>query len=153
VCSLSGFKEPLSPGEYNRFCFDSCTNLIQVPSRLASTGRKLLRAQRELADTSSVLRREALRGKIVGAAAQFRVLAGRYAREEAPPKGQGALAAANFQNNKSAAAELTAIRCDISAVRASVEAMSQAQLAFNEELLSALVSFSFSSLFRPLTFW
>ena len=116
--------------------------MFQIPSRLASTGRKLLRAQRELALPVSVFRREALRGRIVGAAAQFRVLAGRYAREEAPPKGQEALAAANFQNNKSAVAELAAIRCDISSVRASVEAMSQAQVAFNQELLSALVSFS-----------
>jgi hypothetical protein len=123
--------------------------LFQIPSRLASTGRKLLRAQRKLAQPVSVFRREALRGRIVGAAARFRVLAGRYAREEAPPKGPEALAAANFLNNKSAVAELAAIRCDISSLRASVEAMSQAQVAFNQELLSALVSFpSSASFFR-----
>ena len=123
--------------------------MFQIPSRLASTGCKLLRAQRELALPVSVFRREALRGRIVGAAARFRVLAGRYAREEAPPKGPEALAAANFLNNKSAVAELAAIRCDISSLRASVEAMSQAQVAFNQELLSALVSFpSSASFFR-----
>jgi hypothetical protein len=152
VCSLPGSEEPVSPSKCSLFCINLSTNLVQIPSRLASTGRKLLRAQHKLAQPVSVFRREALRGRIVGAAAQFRVLAGCYACEEAPPKGQEALAAANFQNNKSAAAELTAIRCDISAVWASVEAMSQAQFAFNKELLFTLVSFSFSFLFHPLTY-
>jgi hypothetical protein len=134
--------------------------LLQIPSRLASIGRKLLRAQRELARPVSVFCRETLRGKIVGAAAQFRVLAGCYAYEEAPPKGQEALAAANFQSNKSTAAELAAIRQEFSLFRASFEAEAkanraeaQANRALGESLLSALVSFSFSSLFRPLTFW
>ena len=68
-------------------------------------------------------------------------------REEAPPKGQDALAAANFQFQRTTASDLAAVRGDISAVRASLEAMSQAQVAFNQELLSALVSFSFFSLF------
>jgi hypothetical protein len=45
------------------------TNFSQIPSHLASTGRKLLRAQRELASSLSVLRQETLRGIIVGAAA------------------------------------------------------------------------------------
>ena len=122
------------------------------PDRGQSTGRKLLRAQRELADTGSVLRREALRGKIVGAAAQFRVLAGRYAREEAPPKGPEALAAANFQNNKSAVAELAAIRQEFSLFRASFEAEAQANRALGESLLSALVSFPFCSVFPSVDF-
>ena len=96
---------------------------MQIPSRLASTGRKLLRAQRELASSSSVLRQETLRGIIIVAAAQFRVLAGHYAREEAPPKGKKALAAATFQYQKAAASNLAAIRCDVAAIWASIEAM------------------------------
>ena len=40
--------------------------LLQIPSRLASTGRKLLRTQRELARPISVFRWETLRGKMVG---------------------------------------------------------------------------------------
>jgi hypothetical protein len=57
------------------------------------------------------------------------------------------LAAANFQFQRTAASDLAAIRGDISAVQASLEVFSQAQVAFNQELLSALVSFSFFSLF------
>ena len=119
---------------------------LQIPSRLASTGRKLLRAQCELASSSSVLRQETLRGIIVGAAAQFCVLTGRYAREEAPPKGKETLAAATFQYQKAAASDLAAICCDVSAIRASIEAMCQAQVASSQELLSALVSFPSLSL-------
>ena len=133
--------------------------MFQIPSRLASTGRKLLRAQRELARPVSVFCRETLRGKIVGAVAQFRVLAGRYAREEAPLKGQEALAAANFQSNKSAAAELAAIRQEFSLFRASFEAEAkanraeaQANRALGESLLSALVSSPFCSVFPSADF-
>ena len=126
--------------------------MVQIPSRLASTGRKLLRAQRKLAQPVSVFRREALRGRIVGAAAQFRVLAGRYAREEAPLKGQEALAAANFQHNKSAVAELAAIRQEFSLFRASFEAEAQANRALGESLLSALVSFPFCLVFPSADF-
>jgi hypothetical protein len=99
------------------------TNFSQIPSRLASTGCKLLRAQRELASSSSVLRQETLRGIIIVAAAQFRVLAGHDAREEAPPKGKKALAAATFQYQKAAASDLAAIHCDVAAIWASIEAM------------------------------
>jgi hypothetical protein len=127
---------------------------LQIPFCLASTGCKLLRAQRELASSLSVLRQETLRGTIVGAAAQFRVLAGRYAREEAPPKGKEALAVATFQYQKAAASDLAAIHCDVAAIRASIEAMSQAQVASSQELLSTLVSFPFLSLFdSPLIFF
>jgi hypothetical protein len=57
------------------------------------------------------------------------------------------LAAANFQLHQAAASDLAAVRGDISAVRASFEAFSQAQVAFNQELLSALVSLPFFRIF------
>ena len=83
---------------------------------------------------------EALKGKVVRAAARLDVLAARIKRAEAPPKGQEALASANFQNLKQTASDVAALRCELSSVRASLEASSQANLAFHQELLSALVS-------------
>ena len=68
--------------------------------------------------------------------ARLRKLAVRLAREEAPSKGQEALAAASFQNIKAAAADLAAIRGKLSSFRASFEAL-------NETLLLALVSILF----------
>jgi hypothetical protein len=84
---------------------------------------------------------EGLRARVVRAAALMKTRAGRLAREAAPPKGQEALAAANFHNLKTAAAELSAIRQEFSSFRASFEASQQANKAFHAELLSALVSF------------
>ena len=69
------------------------------------------------------------------------MLAVRIKRAEAPPKGQEALAAANFQNLKQTAADVAAVRSGLSSVRASLEAIRQGQEAFTQELLSALVSF------------
>ena len=94
----------------------------------------LLQLQGELSGLISFFRREALRGKICRAAAHLGKLAVCLACEEAPPKGQEALAVANFQNIKAATADLAAIRSELSSFRASFEAL-------NVTLL-ALVSFS-----------
>ena len=89
-----------------------------------------------MAGPVSVFRREALRCKVVTVAVDIRVRSGLLARKEAPLKGQEALAAANFKHLKQVAS-------DLSFVRASMEAEHQANKAFRQELLSALVSFSF----------
>ena len=100
-----------------------------------------MRAQRQISGPISIFRKEALRGEVSRAAAQFRILAGRYAREKAPPKGQEALASANFNYLKQIASDVAAFRCEMSSFRASIEAQHQAIMAFNQELLSSLVSF------------
>jgi NAD(P)-dependent dehydrogenase (short-subunit alcohol dehydrogenase family) len=89
----------------------------------------LLQLQGELSRPIYLFRRESLRGKICRAAARLGKLAVCLAREEAPPKGQEALAAANFQNIKAAAADLAAIWSELSSFRASFEALNATLLA------------------------
>ena len=88
----------------------------------------LLQLQGELSGLISLFR-QALRGKICRAAARLSKLAVRLAHEEAPPKRQEALAAANFQNIKAAAANLAAIQSELSSFRASFEALNATLLA------------------------
>jgi hypothetical protein len=111
----------------------------------------LLRLQHELEGSCSEEQEEALRGRIVRASAQIGGRAGRIAREEAPPKGQDALAAANYSNAKNSAADLAAILGELSEFRASFEAEAKANRALGREILGALVSFPFLLLFSMLT--
>jgi hypothetical protein len=103
---------------------------------LVACGHKLLRFQRELAESGSVFRQEALRGKIVRAAAHIEEVAVCLASEETSPKGLEALALATFQVQTATAADLSTIRRELEASR-----------ALSQEILSALVSFSVFSLF------
>lgn len=96
--------------------------------------------QLELDGGPSEVRREALLGKIARAAARLRVRAGRVAREEAPPRGQDALAAANYRNHCRMADDMAAVRASVETVERRQLVIGRKQLVLGRQLLVALVS-------------
>ena len=76
-----------------------------------------------------MFQRKALQGKICRAAARLGKPAVYLTHEEAPPKGKEALAAANFQTIKAAAADLATIRSELSSFWASFEVLNATLLA------------------------